>query len=142
MQPKLKELLSNKRFIQIVGMLGSAHAGEAGNAAVMATEMLTKAGLTWGEVVQGGSSGSSGGLDELELIRKVRRLEHDVRQAQEMHVAALEKWQKDKSALKRAREENTKLIEQQAAIVHELRALKMQMSKLREVRDAKKAEAK
>lgn len=60
--PKLKALLENKRFVAIVGMLGSNGSGEAANAAAMATKMLQDAGVTWGELLkaQDGSAGYGG----------------------------------------------------------------------------------
>ncbi len=56
-----RDLLQNKRFIAIVGMLGSNQAGEAGNAALMASKMLKDAGLTWAEILRAAESG--GGSD-------------------------------------------------------------------------------
>ena len=47
---------AGRKFAKLVGMLGSAHAGEAGNAATMATKLLQEAGLTWGEVLGAGTS--------------------------------------------------------------------------------------
>lgn len=59
--PKVKQLLANKRFIAIVGMLGSNGSGEAANAAALATKMLQEAGLTWAELVN--AVPASGGPD-------------------------------------------------------------------------------
>lgn len=49
--PKVKQLLQNKRFVAIVGMLGSSGDGERANAAALAGRMLQEAGITWGELV-------------------------------------------------------------------------------------------
>jgi hypothetical protein len=40
-----------KRLVRVLGMLGSAHAGERDAAALMATRMLKEAGLTWYDVL-------------------------------------------------------------------------------------------
>lgn len=53
----VKDLLSNKRFVAIIGMLGSSGSGEAANAAAMATKMLKDAGLTWAELLNGMGGG-------------------------------------------------------------------------------------
>jgi hypothetical protein len=39
------------KLIKVLGMLGSAHAGERDNAARMATQILKEAGLTWYDVL-------------------------------------------------------------------------------------------
>lgn len=39
------------RLIKVLGMLGSAHAGERDNAARLATQILKDAGLTWFDVL-------------------------------------------------------------------------------------------
>lgn len=40
-----------KKLVRVLGMLGSAHAGERDNAAQAATRMLKEAGLTWYDVL-------------------------------------------------------------------------------------------
>lgn len=143
MQSKLKALLENDRFIAIVGMLGSDGHGERANAAAMANKMLTEAGATWAEVLaaKGGSGGRVDNHDELRLIREVQQLKRELRDAYALHQKAIEGAAKDKKALKLARAENEKLLAQHAQVVHELRALKTQIERLREVREAKKAAA-
>jgi hypothetical protein len=39
------------KLVKVLGMLGSAHAGERDNAARMATQILKEAGLTWYDVL-------------------------------------------------------------------------------------------
>lgn len=39
------------KLVKVLGMLGSAHAGERDNAARMATQILKEAGLTWFDVL-------------------------------------------------------------------------------------------
>jgi hypothetical protein len=45
------------KLVKVLGMLGSAHAGERAAAALRATRMMKAAGLTWGDIlsVKGGS---------------------------------------------------------------------------------------
>ena len=54
---------AGQRFLKLAGMLGSGHAGEVANAAMMASKALTDAGLTWGEVLEGGPAPSQGGQE-------------------------------------------------------------------------------
>lgn len=46
----------NKRLIQLLGMMGSTHDGEALTAARMAQRLLTQLGLTWEEAMGAGLS--------------------------------------------------------------------------------------
>ena len=46
-----KRKLVSAKLIKVLGMLGSAHAGERDNAARLATQILKDAGLTWFDVL-------------------------------------------------------------------------------------------
>ena len=46
--------MDRSRLAQVLGMMGSAHDGEALNAAMVAVRMLKEAGLTWPQVLDGG----------------------------------------------------------------------------------------
>ena len=52
-----------KRLIQLLGMIGSNHDGEALNAAKMAQRLIGGEGMTWQEVLD--TSGSGGGNEAL-----------------------------------------------------------------------------
>jgi hypothetical protein len=39
------------KLVKVLGMLGSAHAGERANAALAASQILKEAGLTWYDVL-------------------------------------------------------------------------------------------
>lgn len=72
---------AGRKFAKLVGMLGSAHAGEAGNAATMATKLLQEAGLTWGEVMGAGTSNGhqsrwNGDAARLSILEGQLRMAH------------------------------------------------------------------
>ena len=46
-----KRALVSARLVKVLGMLGSAQAGERDNPAVKATQILKEAGLTWYDVL-------------------------------------------------------------------------------------------
>ena len=47
-------MIDQKKLAKFLGMMGSAHDGEALNAARMANKMVAAAGLTWEQVLSGG----------------------------------------------------------------------------------------
>ncbi len=73
-----------KRFIAIVGMLGSDGQGERANAAALATKMLKEADLTWDEVIGTGTPRENSN-NEMGLRAHIIRLEETNRK----HLAAI-----------------------------------------------------
>jgi hypothetical protein len=64
-----------KRFIAIVGMLGSDGQGERANAAALATKMLKDWDLTWDEVIGTGNAGEKSSSNDSALKAHIVRLE-------------------------------------------------------------------
>lgn len=60
----------NRRLIQFLGMLGSAHDGEVLNAARMAQRLITELGLTWEEAL-------ARGLSEENMLQAVQQAHRD-----------------------------------------------------------------
>lgn len=108
-----------KRFISIVGMLGSDGVGERANAAALATKMLRDSGLSWEELLNA-EAGTSNGYRNPEL-EGYRKLCADLR----LKVARLEA---ENIQLKRAQAvPGKKIVSFAAAVAHLVEQIELRM---------------
>jgi hypothetical protein len=123
-----KTLLTNKRFVSIVGMLGSNGPGEAANAAALATKMLAEAGLTWGELLaDAGGPGDryAGGTDwnkETVLQAEIQQLKLRIGQLQRKEEAAETRARRAENHVRDLRKELATSVEREQQLRSQLQA--------------------
>ena len=74
--------MDRSRLAQVLGMMGSAHDGEALNAARVAVRMLKEAGLTWPQMLDGGQERAAVEAARV-LLQENERLQLEKQELQE-----------------------------------------------------------